>query len=105
MPHIDLPVWVQERFAELSTGVQYLTNRAKSVESGADSVTLSVILTTASTALLLQALVILVTGLGRKQLLQGLETIVASFLLVCLLGLVLGLPVGEFEGCILDKLI
>ena len=106
MPHIDLPYWVHERLADLSTGVQYLTKQfsPKSVESGADSVTLSVILTTASTALLLQALVILVTGLGRKQLLQGLETIVASFLLVCLLGLVLGLPVGESEGGILLSL-
>ena len=96
MLHSDLSDWARSRLSDLHTGGQYLTNLwSANGRVASDGLTSSVIVTTLSAGLLLQVLLSLITGLGRKQLLQGLETIVASFLLVCLLVLVLGLPVGN----------
>ena len=98
MSHSDLSDWARSRLSDLHTGGQYLINLWSASDSVAsDGLTSSVFVTTVSAAVLLQVLLILISGLGRKQLLQGLETVVASFLLVCLLILVLGLPIGI--GC------
>ena len=59
-----------------------------------DRLTRSVVLSSIGAAVLLQLLLVLVTGLGRKPLLDALDTAVASFLLLCLVLLVLGLPLG-----------
>ena len=59
-----------------------------------EQLTRRVILSTAGIVILLQVGLILITGVGRKQLLIGAETLLASFLLLCLILLVLGLPLG-----------
>ena len=96
MPEYEpLIVWADNRLSDLQTGVQYLQHSWFGEQTpDPSSLTPSVLLTSVFSLFTLQALLILITGVGRKQLLQGIETVIASFLLLCLIGLVLGLPVG-----------
>lgn len=52
------------------------------------------LLTTSAAAVLIPLLLAAVTAKGRRAVLATLDTALATFLLVCLLGVVLGLPVG-----------
>ena len=96
MPQYEpLIIWADHRLSDLQAGVQYLQHSWFGEQSpDPSSLTPSVLLTSVFSLFTLQALLILITGVGRKQLLQGIETVIASFLLLCLIGLVLGLPVG-----------
>ena len=91
-----LTALIDRWLADLHTASEVFTQCFTSGNlSSTERLSSSVIISAVSAGVLLQVILILVTGVGRKQLLIGAETVIASCLLLCLLLLVLGLPLGE----------
>ena len=90
------PGFLEQRTADLLTAGRFCKQLLApgAAAPSEDQLTGSVLLTAASSLILAQAGLILITGVGRKQLLIGAETVLASFLLLCLILLVLSLPLG-----------
>jgi hypothetical protein len=60
-----------------------------------DEIPSHVLLTVAATLMLAQLLLLMLTRSGRKLVIETLDTMAATVLIILLVGIVLGLPVGE----------
>lgn len=88
--------WLSERQGDLRQAQAFLASGwASRSFPNFGSVPSSVLWTSAGTILLGQLCFILVSGVGRKPLLQSVEAVLASALLLLLLGLVFSLPLGK----------
>ena len=95
-PLSTLQPWLQHRADDLQLAYDLLLRALQSRSlPAAGQFSSSTVWTAAGTILALQAAVILVTGIGRKSLLQAADTVLATALLIALIALVLALPIGE----------
>ncbi|KAK9786793.1 hypothetical protein WJX73_010836 [Symbiochloris irregularis] len=87
--------WTVVRAQELTQVWRFLTRAAGSRSFPSDApLSHSAVLTAFCALALGQFTVVLVTGIGRRQILLVLQTVIASLLLLALMGVVLGLPIG-----------
>lgn len=88
--------WAVLRAQELNQVWRFLTRAAESRSFPSDApVSHSALWTAVCTLALGQVTVVLVTGVGRRQFVLGVQTVISSLLLLALIGVVLGLPIGD----------
>ena len=88
--------WLLLRLKDLTQAYDFVVEAAetRTIPTGRP-LSRSAIWTALASLVLTPTLVVLTTGIGRKRFLQTAETILASILLVALIGIILGLPLGE----------
>lgn len=87
--------WAVVRVQELDQAWRFLSRAVKHRSFPSDDqLSYSAVWTAFCTLILGQATIVLLTGVGRRHLVLGVQTIVALLLLLALMGVVLGLPVG-----------